>query len=69
MIHRLNNQLTIVIAHAECSLDSQDPEAMRRSLRAILDAGTNMAEAVRELSRATPRPNSTLSGRSERKSA
>ena len=51
LIHSLNNQLTVVLAHSECALGSDDPEQLHRALRAILQSATKMADSVRGLSR------------------
>lgn len=56
LVHTLNNQLTVVLAHAECAKDSDDPEELRRALRAIVQAATAMADSVRAISRSAPRP-------------
>ena len=55
-VHLLNNQLTVVLAHAETSLGSDDPQELRRALQAILTASNTMADAVRAFSHAIPRP-------------
>lgn len=54
LVHTLNNQLTVVLAHAECAKDSEEPEVLRRALNSILQAATAMADSVREISRTTP---------------
>jgi len=65
LVHTLNNQLTVVLAHAECAKDSQDPEAMRRALLSIMQAATAMAESVRTLSRSAPRTPAGVAQRSD----
>ena len=54
LVHTLNNQLSVVLAHAECAKDSEEPEVLRRALDSILQAATAMADSVREISRTTP---------------
>lgn len=51
LTHSLNNLLTIVMARAECSLVSGDPEEMRQALESILEASHAMAENVRNYAR------------------
>jgi hypothetical protein len=47
LIHTLNNQLTVVSGTAECALDSDEPEQLRRALHSILLAANKMADTVR----------------------
>jgi hypothetical protein len=53
-IHKLNNQLTVVMAHSELGSDVEDPAEMRRSLRAISRAAMEMAATVREFAGTSP---------------
>ena len=57
-VHRLNNLLTVVLAHAESSLASDDPEEMRRALRVIVEASVSMAKATRVYARPHDTPSS-----------
>lgn len=50
-VHKLNNLLTVVMSHAESSLEREDPAEMRKALRIIMQASTSMADALRVFAR------------------
>jgi hypothetical protein len=52
--HKLNNLLTVVLAQAESSLASGDPEDMRRALEVIVATSGTMADAVRAYAKTAP---------------
>jgi two-component sensor histidine kinase len=57
-VHKINNQLTVVLAHAETSLSSKDPEEMKRALVAIVEATNSMASTVRAFAQMSALSNS-----------
>lgn len=57
--HRLNNLLTVVLAHAEAALSSEDPEEMKRALQIIVQSSTSMADVVRNFAKSPGRADSS----------
>lgn len=47
LVHRINNFLTLCLAHGEHALATQSPEEMTRALGLILDGAESMSTFVR----------------------
>ncbi len=52
LVHRLNNLLTVILAHSESALSSDDPADLRSALEVIAKATTNMAAVVHDFAKA-----------------
>lgn len=53
LAHRLNNLLTVVLAHAESSLANDDPAEMRRALAIIAQTSKEMAAVVHDFAKSS----------------
>jgi len=47
LVHRINNFLTLCLAHGEHALGTRSPQDMTRALDLILDGAENMSTFVR----------------------
>ena len=68
-VHRVNNMLCVVLAHAEATKASSDPDELREAMEIIARTASSMADVVRDYAREYSRQEHAqrVAGRTEHK--